>query len=81
MVLYRFAFAGRPLKRISNYKFWQDGFHPKECGTYEFLKQKLDYIHNNPVVAEIVDEPWPYRYSSAKDYAGMKEMIKVELLL
>lgn len=79
-MLHRFDFAGRPLQRITNFKFWQDGFHPKACGTYPFLKQKLDYIHNNPVEAEIVDEPWHFRYSSAKDYSGMQGMLKIVLI-
>jgi hypothetical protein len=42
--------------------------------------QKIDYIHNNPVHDEIVDEPEYYWYSSAPDYAGKKGLIDVELL-
>ena len=34
----------------------------------KFTRQKLDYIHNNPVVEEIVDEPEDYKYSSSRDY-------------
>lgn len=30
--------------------------------------QKLAYIHNNPVVADIVDEPEAYVHSSARNY-------------
>ena len=37
------------------------------------LQQKLDYLHDNPVVAEIVDEPEEYRYSSARDYYTKKK--------
>jgi len=43
--------------------------------------QKLDYLHYNPVEAEIVDEPENYVYSSARDYAGRRGHIEVELLV
>ncbi len=29
------------------------------------LDQRLDYLHNNPVEAGLVDEPHKYLYSSA----------------
>ena len=32
------------------------------------FEQKLDYIHNNPVVAGISDLPEEYKYSSASYY-------------
>ncbi len=28
----------------------------------------MAYIHENSVKARLVDEPWEYRYSSARDY-------------
>ena len=39
---------------------------------------KIDYVHNNPVNAGIVDEPLHYLYSNARDYAGIKGLAKVE---
>ena len=33
-----------------------------------FTDQKLVYLHNNPVVAGIVDKPSDYALSSAQDY-------------
>jgi putative transposase len=33
----------------------------------------------NPVVAEIVDEPEYYKYSSARDYAGERGLLNVIL--
>ncbi|WP_174270025.1 hypothetical protein [Solitalea canadensis] len=44
------------------------------------MQQKLDYLHNNPVTAGIVDEPEHYRYSSARNYAGQPGLIEVEFL-
>ena len=78
-MLNRFEFAGRYNKKIKNYKFWQDSNKPKEILTGAFLQQKLDYIHQNPVVAEIVQEPEEYIYSSARDYSNMPGLVKVVL--
>lgn len=80
-LLRAFKNAGEKLTRITHYKVWQDGNQPKEIITNYFLDQKLDYIHNNPVENEMVDEPEHYLYSSARDYAGIKGLLDVELLM
>ena len=36
----------------------------------DIFYQKINYIHMNPVVEGIVDQPEYYLYSSARDYAG-----------
>ncbi len=36
------------------------------------IDQKLDYIHNNPVAAGIVNEPYEYLYSSASPLSPLK---------
>ncbi len=79
-MLSEFAFAGKYDNKIKNYKFWQDGNDAKEIHSTEFMEQKLDYIHENPVVAEIVDEDIHYKYSSARDYAGEAGLIDVVLI-
>lgn len=79
-MLDRFEFAGRNDKKIKYYKFWQDGNEAKELVTNNFMMQKLDYIHNNPVVAAIVEEPEQYLYSSARNYSGRKGLIDIEFL-
>jgi hypothetical protein len=49
--------------------------HPK------FIKQKIAYIHSNPVKAGIVDSCEEYRYSSARNYmGGEKGLLDVEVL-
>ena len=79
-LLDRFWFAGANDKRIKNYRFWQEGNHVEELYTMEFLMQKLNYIHQNPVRAEIVARPEDYLYSSALNYAGEKGLLNVELI-
>jgi putative transposase len=78
-LMHRFEYAGKYDPKIKNYKFWQDGNEPKEIQTFPFLKQKIDYIHNNPVRAEIVSEPQHYLYSSAIDYCGAQGILPVVL--
>ncbi len=79
-MLNRFEFAGKYNSKITNYKFWQDGNEAKEIHTTSFLQQKLDYIHNNPVVAEIVENPEDYLYSSTKNYCNEKGLIDIILI-
>ena len=79
-LLDRFWFAGANDKRIKNYRFWQEGNYVEEIYTMEFLMQKLNYIHQNPVRAEIVARPKDYLYSSALNYAGEKGLLNVELI-
>ena len=59
---------------------WQDGNQPQQLMSNFFMHQKLDYIHNNPVESEIVDEPEHYRYSSARDYTGIKGLLNVSII-
>jgi putative transposase len=40
----------------------------------------MDYIHNNPVRAEIVGNPEEYLYSSARDYGGEKGLATIEFV-
>jgi putative transposase len=53
-LLREFKDAGTQLKRIKNYKVWQDGNHPVELDTNKMLEQRLSYLHNNPVEQGIV---------------------------
>lgn len=79
-MLYRFEYNGKYDSRITHSKFWQEGNEAIELLTADFAKQKLDYLHNNPVRAEIVQFPEHYIYSSAIDYAGGKGLLDVILL-
>ena len=79
-MMHRFEYNAKYKKRITHYKVWQDGNQAKELITSNFTKQKLDYIHNNPVEEMVVSEPHHYLFSSAMDYAGEKGLIEVELV-
>ena len=68
------------LKREQNYKVWQDGYHAKLVETNWFIKQKVDYIHNNPVKDKTVSLPEDYYFSSARNYAGLDNDLEVIML-
>jgi hypothetical protein len=76
-MLDRFEFAGRYKTKIKNFQFWQEGNHPIEIHSEGFCNQKLDYIHNNPVVEMFVSSPEEYLFSSAQNYADMKGLLDV----
>ena len=76
-----FKEAGELNSRNTNYQFWQQGNEPKIIFTPQFAAQKLDYIHNNPVEAAIVEKAEEYIYSSARDYYGKRcGLLKIEFL-
>jgi putative transposase len=75
-----FKEAGRKNPANENFQFWQQGNHPIELFSPAVMAQKLNYLHNNPVVAGWVDEPEHYLYSSARDYAGIKGMLDIQLM-
>ncbi|MEO8769020.1 MAG: hypothetical protein ABI402_03015 [Ferruginibacter sp.] len=74
----------RAAKRNSNnkdFQFWQQDNHPVELCNPGMLKQKLDYLHENPVRGGIVFEPQQFVYSSAGDYyTNQKGRILIEHL-
>jgi putative transposase len=57
------------------YKVWQEGFGPKRISDRKMMEQKIEYIHHNPVRCGYVDEPEHWRYSSARNYAGIPGLI------
>jgi REP element-mobilizing transposase RayT len=68
------------LKQNGSIQFWQPGNHPEELRTGDFYKQKLKYIHLNPVRAGIVDREEDYKYSSARDFYNRKGLIELVYL-
>jgi len=42
------------------------------------MKEKITYIHHNPVKRGYIEEAEHWRYSSAKDYAGIDGILKIE---
>jgi putative transposase len=51
----RFSFEAQRIGREKNYKIWEDDNHAIEIGEYIDIGQKINYIHENPVKAMIVE--------------------------
>ena len=79
-MLYRFEFAGKFDNRISKYRFWQDTNHAIQLDNNEMIDQKINYTHDNPVRSMIVGRQEDYLYSSARDYAGEKGLVNVQIV-
>lgn len=60
--------AGTQNSNNNDYQFWQQHNQPEELFSAKFMKQKLDYIHMNPVEAGFVRRPEDWLYSSCADY-------------
>lgn len=60
--------AGKKNSNNERYQFWQQHNKPIELNTIEKLRQRLNYLHENPVVAGFVEKPEDWLYSSAVDY-------------
>ena len=54
--------------------------NPIELDSKELVDEKLQYIHQNPVEEMIVINSEDYWYSSAREYCGIKGLLKVELI-
>ena len=79
-LLDNFAFNARIHPKTKIYKVWQDGNHAIDIYSEKVAWQKLNYIHQNPVRAEIVAKPEDYLFSSARDYHGLESLVKVNRL-
>jgi hypothetical protein len=75
-----FKKACQHLKQEQQYKVWQNGYHAEHIYSYKFTKQKMDYIHNNPVNEKIVTMPEDYYFNSARNYAALENELEVVLL-
>jgi REP element-mobilizing transposase RayT len=74
-----FAYHGK-LKTKQNYQVWTHENHAELIYSPQFIVQKVNYIHENPVRSGIVGCAEDYLYSSARNYAGLSSEIEVTLL-
>ncbi|WP_028980141.1 REP-associated tyrosine transposase [Sporocytophaga myxococcoides] len=75
----KFSFEAKRTRRAENYKIWMDSNHAIELASIDIM-EKINYIHNNPVRAGLVENPEYYLHSSARDYAGRKGLVKVSVI-
>lgn len=59
----------------SEYQVWQDGVHPKQISNAEMMKQKIEYVHYNPIKAGFIEMAEHWKYSSARNYTSGDNVI------
>jgi REP element-mobilizing transposase RayT len=62
------AAVTRPEKQ--KHKVWEDGYNAKDVFSPDFLRQKMDYIHSNPLQPQwrLAERAEDYIWSSARFY-------------
>ena len=76
-ILDQLAFRRARHKQDREYQFWQEGSHPQQISNAQIMRQKIEYMHFNPVKRGYVDDPTHWRYSSARNYARIPRLIDV----
>ncbi|MBJ6751024.1 REP-associated tyrosine transposase [Geomonas anaerohicana] len=77
-LLGRLEFFKKEYKTESQHQVWQEGFHPQVIFSEEMYRQKLDYVHSNPVRRGIISSPEHWVYSSASNYFQGAGIIDVD---
>jgi putative transposase len=76
-----FDLAGKSNNDNECFQFWKKYYHPIELSSYKRCQIALNYLHNNPVKAGLVWDPWHYKYSSGIDYyTNEKGLLRVDLI-
>jgi putative transposase len=64
------------LRRLNGpFHFWQDGpGYDRNLYSPRYIWADIDYIHHNPVRRELVASPVDWPWSSARAYAGLRDV-------
>jgi putative transposase len=71
--------AGKTNKRNGDFQFWQQYNHPIQLDNITMMKQRLDYIHNNPVKQGFIAKAEEWVDSNCGAYFGTGKS-KIELI-
>lgn len=77
--LKQLAFYKKAHKTDREYQVWEEGSHPQQIQSDEMMRQKIEYIHNNPVKRGYIDNPVHWRNSSARNYSGENGVLNVDI--
>lgn len=77
-LLWMFKRAGKRNATTNKYQFWQQHNKPIELWSEKVIKQKIDYIHNNPVICGFTTNPEDWKYSSARNYQDDNTILKID---
>ncbi|MEQ1557808.1 MAG: hypothetical protein ABL933_02560 [Methyloglobulus sp.] len=79
MLLKLLCFAKLAHKQDREYQIWQKGVHAELIFSEAMMRDKLDYIHANPVKRGYVNLPEHWRYLSASSYAGQLGLMEIDV--
>ena len=74
-MMWMFERAGKKNGNNKDWQFWQQRNKPLEITGQQMFDEKLLYIHQNPVQAGFVTKEEDWKYSSARDFCGMKGLV------
>jgi len=77
-ILDQLLFYKKAHKTDREFQLWQEGVQPKLIQGEQMMRERIAYIHNNPVKRGYVDEAAHWRYSSARNYEGMSGLLEIE---
>ncbi len=75
-LLEHFKKAADGSSNVAHYQFWRHNNKPIELWSNKVIQEKVNYIHNNPVIAGLVFKPEDYIYRSATDYSGEEGLLE-----
>ena len=70
-----FKYHAKFNKNNTTYQVWIQNNQPKVYLHTKFTRQKIEYIHQNPVLTAIVDSAEDYLYSIARNYARRSDFL------
>ncbi len=73
-----FEKAANEKSNVINRQLWQHHNKPIELWSEKVIKQKIDYIHNNPVESGFVTNPVDWKYSSAKNLQDDHSVLSID---
>ncbi len=79
-ILRLFKYYAKYNSNNDTYQFWQRHNKPIELISPKWIRQKLDYIHLNPVKSGLVQDATHYTYSSAKQYKGEEGLLELSII-
>jgi len=81
LLLHIFKNAAKHERGARNFKIWQNEYHPQIIYSAKVCRQKLEYMHNNPLRKGFVKNQECWFYSSARNYLlGKNDALPIELL-
>lgn len=78
-ILWMMERAGTKKSNVKKRQFWQQHNQPIELWSEKVIQQKINYVHNNPVVSGFVTDPIDWKYSSARNYQEDQTVLKIDI--